>query len=381
MGLWASFTSWLSGADIPAHLQSRSQTTPPQTGVLPPARADNVVTESRALSLPTVYRAVSLIATGVSQLTVDTWRGGDPIEAPTWVRRPDIKLSRSAFLEQTTVSLALTGNAYWRVHRTSPGDPIRALTTLNPNEVIPLEDGRFSHRGKTLSDWQVQHLALMRVPGRLEGLGPIQAARLDLAGALDLRDYAAGWFSTSGVPNGVLSTDQVLSPDQAAAYKRQWMESQSHLDGPAVLGNGISYQPLMLSPKDAQFLESRQFSTTEIARLFGIPSHLMLAVVEGNSQTYMNVADADLTFVRWTLSQYLREIEESITVLLPRGQSARFNLDAILRPSTKDRYSAHQTALDAGFLTVNEVRAIEGLKPIPGGDVLAVTSTQEVANE
>src|SRR5690625_6951542 len=145
------------------------------------------------------------------------------------------------------------------------------------------------------------------------------------------------------------------------------MDGRSHRPWPAVLGNAVSYQPQMLSPQDAQFLESRQFSTTEIARLFGIPSHLMLAVVEGNSQTYMNVADADLTFVRWTLTQYLREIEEAFTVLLPRGQSARFNLDAVLRPSTKDRYSTHKIALEAGFLTVDEVRAIEGYKPLPQG--------------
>lgn len=79
--------------------------------------------------------------------------------------------------------------------------------------------------------------------------------------------------------------------------------------------------------------------------------------------TYTNVADADLTFARWTLTQYLREIEEAFSALLPRGQQARFNLDAILRPSTKARYEAHQLALAAGFLTVDEVRAIEGLPP------------------
>src|SRR5690625_4099372 len=109
MGRWASFVAWLSGADGAAHLSTRSQTTP--AGVMPPARSDNVVTEARVLSLPTVYRAVSLISTGVAQLTVDTWRGREPLDPPTWVRRPDIKIPRSAFLEQTTTSLALTGNA------------------------------------------------------------------------------------------------------------------------------------------------------------------------------------------------------------------------------------------------------------------------------
>ncbi|MFD1505265.1 phage portal protein [Georgenia yuyongxinii] len=368
MGWWASSKSWLLGADDSAHLQARAETPPPSdpsTARIAPARTD--LSTASALSLPSVYRAVSILATGVSQLTVDVWRGDEPSpRVPAWVRRPDIKVSRSAFFEQTTVGLAVTGNAFWRVHRDSAADPVQALTVLNPHDVVINEDGTYGYQNqRPLQDWQVQHLALLRVPGARYGLGPIQAARADLAGVLDLRDYAAEWFNTAGVPNGVLSTEQVLAPDQAAQYKKQWMEQQSHKNGPAVLGAGIAYSPIMLSPKDAQFLESRRYTVTEIARLFGIPASLMLATVDGAAMTYQNVADADLSFARWTLVQYLREIEEAISTLLPRGTEARFNLDAVLRPSTKARYDAHKIAIEAGFLTVDEVRAIEGLKPLP----------------
>lgn len=119
-----------------------------------------------------------------------------------------------------------------------------------------------------------------------------------------------------------------------------------------------------ISPKDAQFLETQQFTTTALARLFGIPAHLMLAVVEGSSMTYQNLAQADLSFTRWTLATYYREVEEAFTSLLPRGQVARFNLDSIIRPDINTRYTAHQTALDAGFLTVDEVRSLEGYAPL-----------------
>src|SRR5690554_2331521 len=95
-----------------------SPSTPP--GVLPPARSQTEVTAASAMSLAGVYRALSIIATGVSQMTVDVWRGADPIDAPAWVRRPDVKKSRSAFFEETTVSLASTGNAYWRILRDTP---------------------------------------------------------------------------------------------------------------------------------------------------------------------------------------------------------------------------------------------------------------------
>ena len=87
----------------------------------------------------------------------------------------------------------------------------------------------------------------------------------------------------------------------------------------------------------------------------------MLASVEGGSQTYSNLQQEDLSFVRWTLMTYLREIETALTWLLPPGQKAKFNLDAILRPDTLTRYQAHKIGLEAGFLNVDEVRAIENL--------------------
>lgn len=332
----------------------------------PPSRTSRLqISQERALTLVPVYRAFALISSAVSQLSIDLWRGEEQLKnVPTWVRQPDVKMPRSAFFESTTTSLAANGNAFWKVVRDSPADPPSALIVVDPNEVHIHEDGRFGYRGETLARWQMQHLALMRIPGRLRGLGPIQAASEDLLGASDLRDYASGWFESGNVPNGTLNSDQHITAEQAQSLKSQWVSSVSGKE-PAVLGQGLTYQPFMLSPKDAQFLESRQFTTTDVARLFGIPSHLMLAVVEGGSMTYLNGQAADLSFMRWTLMSYLREIEEGFTALLPRGTTARFNPDAILRASTKERYDAHKVAIDAGFLTVDEVRAIEGLNPLP----------------
>ncbi len=158
----------------------------------------------------------------------------------------------------------------------------------------------------------------------------------------------------------------MLSPAQASQYKNQWHARQVH--EVAVLGQGLDYKPVLLSPKDAQFIETRQFDNTAIARLFGIPPHMFLAAVEGSSLTYSNMAQADLSFVRWTLSDYTREIETALTAVLPSTQTARFNLDGVIRPDTLTRYTAHKLGIEAGWLLPNEVREIEGLKPIRGLD-------------
>ncbi|SNS41503.1 phage portal protein, HK97 family [Micrococcales bacterium KH10] len=336
----------------------RAETTPP-TGVTPPPRSGvSVLTADRAMGLSAVYRAVSIWATATSQLTLDVWRGGERIDTPAVVRQPDLMQSLSAFLEETTTSLAALGNAYWWLHK-DDRNVVRTITVLDPLLCEPVEaDGTLRYRDKVLKPGEFHHLKLLRVPGHIKGLGPIQAARAELNGALDLQDYASGWFQRGDVPPGLLSSDQHLNGEQAEAYKQRWYEDR---EGVKVLGSGLDFKPLLLSPEDAQWLEAQKFSVTQIARLFGVPAHLLLAAVDGSNLTYSNIQQADTAFIRWTLAKPLREIEEAFTSVLPRGQVARFNIDAFLRPDTATRYSAHKTAIEAGFMTVEEVREIEGL--------------------
>lgn len=330
-------------------------------GVMPPPRSDrDVLTTDTAMGLSSVYRAISIISGAVSQLSIDVWRGNKPLDPkPALLRKPDVDTHLSAFLESTTTSLATSGNAYWKLDRNARNEVTNARV-LNPWECTLNANGTLAWLDKTLKKSDFQHLSLLRVPGRLEGLGPIQAAQRELQGNLDLSNYASGWFVDGDAPSGILKSDQVLSQDQAEQYKAAWQSRGKY--EVAVLGNGLDYTPVLLNPKDAQFLENQQFSITGVARLFGIPAHLFLATVEGGSQTYANIAQADLAFVRWTLTQYLREIETAFSLILPGAQTARFNLDALLRPDTKTRYEAHKIAIDAGFLTIEEVRQIEGLE-------------------
>ncbi|GMA34736.1 phage portal protein [Demequina litorisediminis] len=347
--------SWL-GFNASEH---RDTETP--EGVMPPRRsAASEVNTDTALSLVAVYRAVSILSTAASQLSLDVWRGREQIDTPLVARRPDVAMPLSEWLAETVNSLALTGNAYWRITRDDRGP--RNIEVLDPWKCSPQEDGTLGYESKRLQPSEFRHLKLMPRAGVLYGLGPIQAARAEIAGALDLRNYSSAWFASGDTPSGVLSSDQHLTAEQAKQYKDIWNQREAH--EVAVMGAGLSYSPVMLNPEDAQFIANRQFTTTEIARLFGVPAHLMLAAVEGTSLTYTNVAQADLTFVRWSLMTYLRAIESALSEVLPGQQSARFNLDALLRPDTTTRYTAHQIALTAGFLTVDEVRDIEGLPPL-----------------
>lgn len=342
------------------------------------AEAGRGVSHREALGLGAVYRAISVIDISAKQLSVHAERRGMRIEdrVPSIIVNPSVDVSRAVFIEQTTVSMACTGNAYWLLDYLADGR-IGNMTVLNPNDV----QIEHTQRGTVTGYWylgtryepsRIKHLKLMRVPGMVKGLGPIQAAQDELGGALDTTRMAANFFPSSGVPaNGYLTTEQGLVDEQATTIRNRWLTSVSNREGIPVLGQGTKYVSIFLSAKDAQWVEARQFDTTGAARLFGMPASIMLAAVEGSSQSYANIEQDFIWYTRFTLSTYTVEIEEAWSELLPYGVRARFNLDSLLRTDTKTRYEAHELGRRAGFLTINEIRALEGLAPIAGGDTLA----------
>lgn len=378
-------------------LEARSDDSAPtqpvsSTPVIPSrAASSRSVSSGDALGLGSVFRAVQVISTAMQQMPLEVYRAGEKLDpAPAWIRQPDMDSTRPAFLEQTAVSMALSGNAYWLIDRDSQSR-VTNLSVLNPLDMVidSTPSGRitgYQSAGTRYTPDRIQQLRYLRVPGSAYGLGPIQAAQLDLRGAIDTRGYASNWFADSGVPGGILSSTQPLSPDQAGQYKTAWLEGMTDDSRLAVLGAGLDYKPLVLSPEDAQWLSAQNFSITQVARMFGIPASLLLASLEGSTQTYQNIAQAWTELARFTLANYQIEIEQAFSSLLPRGTEARLNVEGLLRADTSTRYTSYATALASGWMTPNEVRALEDLSPIAGGDVLpkptpaiAATPTKETA--
>lgn len=364
----ASFWDFLNptrsvALDVP--LEERSSSIVP-----PPRSATSGVSTSDALSMASVYRAISILSTAIKQVGVHIYRDDIKLESqPLWIKQPDDKITRAEFMARTVNSIALAGNCYWRITRNARGEVIK-LEVLNPFDMTIKTDEPgnllgYTYRGTTeYKTTDIQHLKALSIPGNHYGLGPIQSCQPELLSIKDTRDYASTWFTDSAIPSGVLKSDQMLSPDQAAAAKTAWNTTAGAKNGVAVLGNGLTYMPMYLNPKDAQFLENQGFGVQQICRLFGIPAQMMLASVDGTSMTYTSVEQEQIAFTRYTLSQYYVEIEAAMSTLLPRGTEARMNIDALLRSDTLTRYQAHQIALGAGFKTIDEVRSDEKLAPI-----------------
>lgn len=343
--------------------------------LFPPARAA-ALTDPRGLTA--VYRAIQVITTAAAQLPIQVERGGQVIDTPAPINFLDPRMTRSTWVSHMVTSLALHGNAYALIERDQAGK-IVALRPLNPRYVM-VTVNRDTHglvfyvdgETKTANDVLHAHLQPLVVSEPL-GLGPLQAARMDLEGARQTRDFAAQWFDGTGSPTGILTSQAALTPAAIKAARNAWNgidENGQRIPDDAnpsriKVVSGFVYQHLGISPKDAQWIEAQEFSILQIARLFGIPSTLMLASPSGGSMSYSNIEQDWLSFTRFSLMQYLKPLEDALSECIVRGQQVRFNLEGLLRSDTSTRYSSYATALDKGFLTVNEVRALEGRPPLP----------------
>lgn len=359
-----------------ASLFSRLLGRPERRAVQPtiPTRQAAIVTPASALSLTAVYRAIQIIATPISKMTINTYRFATGIELkvdnPVLVNNPSIDQNRRDFLFQTVADLALQGNAYWLKNYGSNGQ-VNNLTILPASSVQPsypkLIDGTidystvvYDYLGKRYTKREIEHLRIFSQAGQLVGVSPIASCYKDISAAIDLRDYAGNWFTAAGVPTGVLKTNAMLSKEDADVVTANWHNKQQNRQV-AVLGNGFEYQQIALSPRDALFTEVQDQQVQAVARLFGVPARLLLTSVPGASDTYTNLQDENQVFYRHTLMAYTDAITDALSNCLPRGNRVEFDFEHLFKADVAARYNYYKVAIDAGILTAEEVRTKEGL--------------------
>lgn len=335
-----------------------------------PARTDvSTVTVDLALSIPAVFRSIQILQTMVSSMDLAVYRNNVEIATPPLIKRPNVNDTPRGFVKETVFSLAAYGNAYWRLHRSDAASPVQSIEVLSPDTVSITHDQNGRRRyyigNKEYQAWQIAHLKLMERPGEIFGTGPIQASKSALLGAIRLRDFADNWFNTSGVPTGFLQFDREFNATEAAELAEAWKAFINDHGGTGILPPGVTYVPVHIKPAEAQFLEVQQASVAEIARLFGIPQVHLLATVEGSSNTYLNLEQANIVFLQNTLAAYMNEIEDALTDLLPRGQRVGFREDQLLRMDSNTKWSVAEKQVNVGYTTGDELREQDGKKPLP----------------
>jgi HK97 family phage portal protein len=342
----------------------------------------NVTVGEAAMQSVAVRAAVDLIASLASELPVDVWTGDGAkkreLPAPGYFEDPaGDGHGRPDWCYQAVQSWLLRGNLYGDVlDRWSGGFPTQILLH-HPDEVGGWLDTdgtvHWTVNGRPADPATFLHRRVNPVTGRVQGLSPIAAHAATIGLSLTTTQFGLQWFRDGAHPGGLLTNEETeLLPEQARTAKERFMAALRGVREPVVLGKGWKYQTVQIAPEESQFLETQGYAAAECARMFGPGVAEVLGYsangAKSSSLTYTNRVDRNADLLQMALNKWLRRLERLLTEMLPRGQYARINRDALLEMTTLDRYRAHAIALQNGFRVINEVRQDEDEKPVPWGN-------------
>lgn len=357
-------------------LTRSAQASAPKNAPVPPPRP---TVDGNPLAMIPVCRGVQIIETAIRSLPlVQRDEAGRQVRMSSIARDPDPGTPRGELIAQMVADLAFNGNLFLlRQHvggfeigaRLLPAGEV-AVTDMSPDPTV--RDIRYMWRGMEFTPAELIHRRFIVLPGMLRGVGPITMARIELQGMAETEAYAANWRDESGVPSGILTSDQTLSDTEAETAKQRVLASRSGT--PLVLGKGLHYARTVMSPEDMQFIQTRNFDTTQVARMLGIPANLLLASVEGSSLTYQNIEQSWIEFSSYTLQAYAMPICDALSQLVPARQRIDMDWNKARRSDTKSRWEALQIAVGMGLLTLDEARDWEGMPPRDD-------TTQTITNE
>lgn len=338
------------------------------------------VTADAAAGVVAFGAAVHMQASIVAMLPVDCFTGRGENQRPAV--RPALLTDPGGrgygwgdWLYQAMVSGGFRGNAVGRVVERD-GNGIPSTIVLADMDTVNVDRDRSGAAvvwrigNEEVDRRDVWHLRRYPRAGQILGMSPIQQYASTLGLALSSERFGADWFTEGAHPSGILTTDQSVPQDAAAAIKKRFMEAVRGNREPAVLGQGVKYAPIQISPEESQFLATQQFSAAQAARIVGAGFAEILGYAVGDSMTYKNIEQTGIHLLTYAIDPWLTRLEESLSALLPRPQFVKFNRAALLRTDLVTRYTAYRTALGPSepFTTVNEVRALEDAPPVAWGD-------------
>lgn len=295
---------------------------------------------------------------------------------------PNFDQTAVDFWEFVFAAIELNGNAYSEIVRRNSGEVVsllplpattRAERDVNGAIIYRVRDGS---RERKLAQGDVLHVRGFG-GGPLGGESTLSVLRATFDSALAAEQAASAMFRNGARPSGVLAMEPRLTDAQRNELEKALNDKfvgAMNAGRPMLLDGGLKWQQLDINPADAQMLESRKFSGEEICRIFGVPPAMVGYGDKASNWGTGKEVDV-LGFQKFTLRRRLKRIEQAIQqqLLSPVDRAAgvvvEFNIEGILRGDSVARAEFYQQALSNGWMTINEVRALENMPPVAGGDV------------
>lgn len=344
------------------------------------------VTPDTALALAGVYAAINVISTDIACLPLKLYRkrsngGRDLITdhplADLLTTSPDGETTSMRWRQANMGHALGWGNGYAEVVFDGDGYP-SGLYLLDANTTYPErrpQDKVLFYRTKdgTLPPRRVLHVAGLGFDG-LKGYSPITKAREAISLGLAAEAFGSSFFGNSARPSGLLKHPGKLKADALNNLRDSWAAMQTgtgNTGKPAILEEGMEWVQLTIPPEDAQFLATRKFQLEEIARLYRVPLHKLANL---DNAHLANIEASNLDYLTTTLAPWCRQVEQEFSLkLLTRderrqGYYIEHAMQALLRGDMAARSQFYTSMWNLGALSPNEIRDLENLNPVDGGD-------------
>lgn len=349
-----------------------------------------VVTADKAMQLSSVWACVRLLSESISTLPLKVYErqpdgsrklAQNNAAYQVLCRRPNPEMTPSRFMLMVVASVCLRGNAF--VEKLFIGKKLVSLVPLLPQNMVVkrLDTGQlqytYTENGvkRVIPTDRMMHIRGFGLDG-VCGMMPTMAG-VDVFGAAMSVDEAAAKIFENGLQStGFLSSENALTNDQRDRLRKnlQSFIGSKNAGKLMVLENKLTYQNVTMNPEAAQLLESRSFSIEEICRWFRVPPY-MVGHTTKQSSWASSLEGMNLLFLTHTLRPLLVNIEQEIARCLLNDDEdlfAEFSVEGLLRADSAGRAAYYTSALQNGWMSRNDVRRLENMSPIEGGDIYTV---------
>lgn len=349
-----------------------------------------VVTADKAIQLSAVWACVRLLSESISTLPLKIYvRQPDgsrkaATNHPAYsilCRRPNSEMTPSRFMLMVVASICLRGNAF--IEKKFIANRLVSLVPLLPQNMVVkrLTTGaleyKYTENGneRVIPVKNIMHIRGFGLDG-VCGMMPMKTGRDVIGSAMAVEESAAKIFEQGLQSSGFLTAEQALNDEQRERL-REYMAKftgSKNAGKIMVLEGGLKYQGVTMNPEDAQMLESRSFSIEEICRWFRVPP-FMVGHTTKQSSWASSLEGMNLQFLTHTLRPLLVNIEQEIGRCLLDSDDevfAEFSVEGLLRADSVGRAAYYTSALQNGWMSRNDVRRLENMPPIEGGDIYTV---------
>jgi len=394
--------SIFSGVGAGLNISSARTTTPESTGTIggfignmfKRPIAGVPVNRDIALTYGAVWTAVSKISLHIAMMPQRVYASEDGKRYVDYNHPVDTLLYRQAneevnsfdFRQSLMAQALLQGNGLAEIERLRSGDP-GALWGIDWARVNPDRDSRQrlvyeisngSAANSHLYAKDVIHLKGFSMDG-ITGLSPVSYAKHVISLGLAMEQYGSAFFGNGALPGGVIEWgDTAVTPEgwdisAAKNMKKTWNKNHrgsQRASAIEILEPGQKFRAISIAPEDAQFLQSRKFGITEIARWFNMPPHKMGDLERATNN---NIEAQNIEYVTDCLQPWATRFEQEINAKLLRGKNyTKIGFNSLLRGDLKTREAYYKTMLDRGVYSINDVLELEDRNPVEGGDLRLV---------